>query len=109
MFAVTRPHVVEVLISGNTFPLNAPGFLKTFTVTFCESDCVPDVPVTRNEVLPGSVTASAVASVNVDMAVPLAGGVTDADEKDGVDPSGFPVTVNATGALNPLRLRTVIV
>lgn len=48
-------------------------------------------------------------SVNVDEAVPFAGGVTGFVENAAVTPPGKPDALNVVAALNPFKLVTVIV
>lgn len=52
---------------------------------------------------------SDVASVSLEVAMPPAGGVTLAAEKEAVTPLGTPETLKLVALLNPFRLVTVMV
>ena len=68
----------------------------------------PDVPVTVTVEVPMVAVADAV-RVRVEVALPLAGGVTDAGAHEAVTPLGRPEAESETAELKPLRLPTVIV
>ena len=58
----------------------------------------PDVPVTVTVAVPVVADAEAV-NVRVDVALPLAGGVTDVCENAAVTPVGIPVALSEVAAL----------
>jgi hypothetical protein len=68
----------------------------------------PDVPVIVTVAAPVVAVAEAV-SVRVDVAVPLAGGVTGLVENAAVTPLGKPEALSVVAALNPFRLVMVMV
>ena len=75
-------------------------------VVLCVSE--PDVPVTVTVLVPVVAVEEAV-KVNVDVALPFAGGVTGLVEKAAVTPLGSPAALSVVAELNPLRLVTVMV
>jgi len=75
-------------------------------VVFCVSE--PEVPVTVTELVPVAAVAEAV-KVKVEVAVPLAGGVTGLGEKAAVTPLGSPEALSVVAELNPFWLVTVMV
>jgi hypothetical protein len=68
----------------------------------------PEVPVTFTVAVPETAVAEAV-SVNVEVALPFAAGVTGLVEKAAVTPLGRPVAVSVVAELKPFRLLMVIV
>ena len=68
----------------------------------------PEVPVTVTVAAPVVAVAEAV-RVSVEVALPLAGGVTGLVENAAVTPLGNPEALRVVAELNPLRLVTVIV
>jgi len=68
----------------------------------------PDVPVIVTVAVPVVADEEAV-SVNVDVTLPFAGGVTGFGENAAVTPLGNPDALRVVAELNPLRLVTVIV
>ena len=68
----------------------------------------PDVPVIVTVAVPVVAVDDAV-SVSVEVALPLAGGVTGFVENAAVTPLGRPDALNVVAELNPFRLVTVIV
>ena len=68
----------------------------------------PEVPVIVMLVVPVVAVPDAV-NVSVELAVPLAGGVTGLVEKAAVTPAGKPEALSVVAALNPFRLVIVIV
>jgi len=68
----------------------------------------PEVPVTVTVAVPVVAVEDAV-SVSVDVAFPLAGGVTGFVEKPAVTPLGNPEALSVVAALNPFKLVTVTV
>ena len=75
-------------------------------VVVCVSD--PDVPVTVTVLVPVVAVDDAV-KVRVEVALPLAGGVTGLVEKAAVTPLGSPDTLSVVAELNPFWLVTVTV
>lgn len=75
-------------------------------VVVCVS--VPDVPVTVTVLVPVVAVEDAV-NVNVEVALPFAGGVTGFVEKAAVTPLGRPDALNVVAELNPFWLVTVTV
>ena len=68
----------------------------------------PDVPVIVTVAVPTVALEEAV-SVNVEVALPFAGGVTGLVENAAVTPLGKPVALNVVAELNPPVLVMVIV
>lgn len=81
-------------------------FTVSEIVVLCTSE--PDVPVIVTVAVPVVAVDDAV-NVNVDAAVPFAGGVTGLAENAAVTPLGKPDALNVVAELNPFRLVTVIV
>jgi len=81
-----------------------------FTVRLIVVVCVvdPDVPVIVTVAVPVVADEEAV-SVNVEVAFPLAGGVTGFGENAAVTPLGNPDALNVVAELKPFRLVMVIV
>jgi len=75
-------------------------------VAVCVSE--PDVPVTVTVLVPEAADADAV-KVNVEAALPFAGGVTGLVEKAAVTPLGSPEALSVVAELNPFWLVTVMV
>ena len=80
----------------------------TVNVMFVLAVSVPDVPVTVTVLVPVVAVEDAV-NVSVDVALPLAGGVTGLVEKAAVTPLGRPEALSVVAELNPFWLVTVIV
>ncbi len=77
--------------------------MDEFTVNAIVAVCVsdPDVPVTVTVAAPVVAVAEAV-SVRVEVAPPLAGGVTGFVENAAVTPLGKPVALSVVAELKPL-------
>jgi len=91
-------------------PIVKFGCAAVFTVSeivaVCTSD--PEVPVIVTVAVPVVAVEEAV-NVNVDDAVPFAGGVTGFVENAAVTPLGKPDALSVVAELNPFKLVTVIV
>ena len=82
------------------------GFTVSVTVVVCVVE--PDVPVMVTVAVPVVAVEEAV-SVNTDVAVPFAGGVTGFVANVAVTPLGKPEALSVVAELNPFKLVTVIV
>jgi hypothetical protein len=86
------------------------GCADVFTVRLMVVVCVvePDVPVIVTVAVPVVALEEAV-SVNVDVALPFAGGVTGLVANAAVTPLGKPDALSVVAELNPFKLVIVIV
>lgn len=82
------------------------GFTVSVTVVVCVVE--PDVPVMVTVAVPVVAVEDAV-SVNTEVAVPFAGGVTGFVANVAVTPLGKPEALSVVAELNPFKLATVIV
>ena len=80
------------------------------TVNEMVAECVsePEVPVTVTVAVPTVAEADAV-NVRVELALPLAGGVTGFGENAAVTPEGKPVALRLVAELKPFKLVMVVV
>src|SRR6267154_5984692 len=86
------------------------GVAAAFTVSAIVVLCVvdPETPVIVTVAAPVVAVEEAV-NVSVDVALPLAGGVTGLVENAAVTPLGKPVALSVVAELNPFRLVMVMV
>src|SRR5947209_10343185 len=86
------------------------GCATAFTLRLTVVECVvePDVPVTVTVAVPVVALEDAV-RVKVDVALPLAGGVTGFVENEAVTPLGNPEALSVVAELNPFKLVIVMV
>jgi hypothetical protein len=106
---VPLPPCVTVTEEGEA-PMVKFGCAAVFTVRLIVVVCVvePDVPVIVTVAVPVVALEEAV-NVNVEVALPFAGGVTGLVENAAVTPLGKPEALSVVAELNPFRLVIVIV
>ncbi len=95
-------------VSKPPFWINCVEGAVTVKVMVAVCVIVPEVPVTVTVLVPVVAVDEAV-NVKVDVALPLAGGVTGLVEKAAVTPLGRPETLRVVAELNPFWLVTVVV
>ena len=103
------PPCVTVSEEGDA-PMVKLGVAAAFTVRVMVVLCVvdPDTPLTVTVAVPVVAEDDAV-SVSVEVALPLAGGVTGLVENAAVTPLGKPVALRVVAELKPFRLVMVMV
>ena len=106
---VPVPPCVTVTEAGET-PIVKSGEAAAFTVRVMGVVCVvePEVPVIVMVTVPVVAVEEAV-SVSVEVALPLAGGVTGFVENAAVTPEGNPEALSVVAELKPFKLVTVMV
>jgi hypothetical protein len=106
---VPLPPCVTATDDGEA-PMVKFGCAAVLTVNAIVAVCVvePEVPVMVTVAAPVVALAEAV-SVNVEVTLPFAGGVTGLEENAAVTPLGSPDALSVVAALNPFKLVIVMV